>query len=87
MDFSTHDDFDIQALVDYELSYESEKSVRQYVEANPGAKKRYEELRRQKMLLQAWWQQSSAQASQSKYLLIYPACEQNGSSVYSTVIH
>lgn len=48
-------DFDIQALVDNELSWEQEKSVRAYLEATPEAHKRYKELCRQKRLLQEWW--------------------------------
>lgn len=48
-------DFDIQALVDNELTWEEEKRVLNYIEQTPYAQKRYEELRRQKSVLQDWW--------------------------------
>lgn len=48
-------DFDIQALVDNELPWEHEKQVRAYIKATPDAQKRYDELCRQKRLLQEWW--------------------------------
>lgn len=48
-------DFDIQSLVDNELGREEEKSVRAYIESDPDAHGRYEELTRQKRLLLEWW--------------------------------
>ncbi len=48
-------DYDIQALLDNELSWEDEKRVREFINRNPPVKKRYEELERQKKLLKAWW--------------------------------
>ena len=48
-------DYDIQALVDDELEYEEAKKIRDYVERNPGAKKRYLELFAQKNILKMWW--------------------------------
>ena len=50
-------DFDIQALIDNELSWEEEKKVRKYLRENVRAKERYLELKKQKELLQKWWQQ------------------------------
>jgi hypothetical protein len=41
--------------VDNELSWEEEKQVRAYVDAFPDARRRYEELAKQKRLLQEWW--------------------------------
>lgn len=55
MSHQTITDFDIQALVDNELEWEQEKSIRAYLEVTPEAKRRYEELCRQKRLLQEWW--------------------------------
>ncbi len=48
-------DFDIQALVDNELGREEQKRVRAYIETMPEAGRRYEELLRQKLILQEWW--------------------------------
>lgn len=47
-------DFDIQALIDNELTWEREKEVLSYLEHDPQAKRRYNELSRQKTLLQKW---------------------------------
>jgi anti-sigma factor RsiW len=47
-------DYDIQALIDNELDHESEKRVRLYLEQNETAKRYYEDLVRQKKLLQMW---------------------------------
>lgn len=55
MSQQTITDFDIQALVDNELGWEQEKSVRVQLEHDAEAKRRYEELCRQKRLLQEWW--------------------------------
>ena len=49
------DDFDIQALVDSQLSWEDEKRVWKAIESNPDLKRRYDELVRQKKLLLQWW--------------------------------
>ena len=48
-------DFDIQALVDNELGREEQKRDRAYIETMPEAGRRYEELLRQKLILQEWW--------------------------------
>jgi anti-sigma factor RsiW len=47
--------FDIQALVDKELSWEREVEVRAYIDSNPAARRQYEELELQKKSLQKWW--------------------------------
>ncbi len=52
---ATLTDYDIQALVDNELGWEEEKLVRAYIESNHEARKRYDELMRQKSLLRKWW--------------------------------
>ena len=57
MTIQTITDFEIQALVDNELSWEEEKQVRAYIEASAAARSRYDELVRQKRLLQEWWAQ------------------------------
>ncbi|MGB4108032.1 MAG: hypothetical protein WBK55_09610 [Alphaproteobacteria bacterium] len=49
-------DFDIQALVDNELSWEKQKAVRARIHADPDLRRRYNELCRQKQLLQEWWE-------------------------------
>jgi anti-sigma factor RsiW len=51
-------DFDIQALVDNELSWEDEKRVRAYIQSNPDAKRRYDELSAQQTALRSWWKQT-----------------------------
>lgn len=48
-------DFDIQAYIDNELDHEDAKRVQHYIDANPQAARRYEELRKQKKILQLWW--------------------------------
>lgn len=55
MKYQTVTDFDIQALVDEELPWEQAKYVRDYITLVPEAKRRYEELSRQKQLLKKWW--------------------------------
>lgn len=50
------DDFEIQALVDQQLDWESEKKVRTYLAINPHAMRRYEELRLQRDQLRCWWE-------------------------------
>jgi hypothetical protein len=52
-------DYDIQALVDNQLSWEEEKLVRQHILASSQAKERYDELIRQRKVLQHWWQKSN----------------------------
>ena len=47
-------DFDIQALIDNELDWEEEKRIRAFIEHNTCAKKRYDELKEQKALIQKW---------------------------------
>ena len=52
-------DFDIQALIDNELDYETEKTVMSYLDKDVKAKERYDTLKRQKKLLQEWWRNQS----------------------------
>ncbi len=47
-------DFDIQALVDNELSWEDAKEVMLFLESDAAAMKRYQELVEQKELLKSW---------------------------------
>ncbi len=47
--------YDIHALVDNELEWEDEKRVRAYIRDNEEARKFYNELCRQRKLLQRWW--------------------------------
>lgn len=49
-------DFDIQAYLDNELDWERAKAVLTYIESDPEAKRRYEQLRQQKGMLRDWWQ-------------------------------
>jgi len=48
-------DYDIQALVDDELSHEEGKEVLSKLEQNRDARNRYNELMKQKNLLKSWW--------------------------------
>lgn len=48
-------DLDIQALADNELSGEDAERVRDYLQSNPDAHERYEEILRQKEFLKDWW--------------------------------
>ena len=48
---------DIEALVDNQLEWEAAKVVLQYIDRNSWAQKYYEEIVRQKKLLNAWWEQ------------------------------
>ena len=48
-------DYDIQALVDDELGHEEGKEVLSYLEQDSTARKRYNELMKQKNLLKSWW--------------------------------
>ena len=48
---------DIEALVDNQLEWERAKNVLQYIDQNNWAKKYYEEISRQKNMLNAWWDQ------------------------------
>ena len=50
-------DYDIQALVDNELEYETAKKIRTRINNSPDACNRYQELIKQKHLLQEWWKQ------------------------------
>lgn len=52
-------DYDIQALIDNELDWESEKLVRQHIAADHHAAKRYRVLKEQKNLLKSWWRSYS----------------------------
>lgn len=49
-------DDDIQALVDGEICPSRERDIRTAVIKSPKLLKRYEELTRQKILLQRWWE-------------------------------
>lgn len=49
------DDMDIQAFVDGELDWEHSRRVEEHIRMNPEARQRYEELCRQRELLQDWW--------------------------------
>ena len=49
-------DFDIQALVDNELDWESEKVVFEAISQDPKLQARYEQLKAQKKIVQIWWQ-------------------------------
>lgn len=83
MNISPITDYDIQALIDHELSYEDEKEIRGHIESNREAQKRYEGLLQQKRLLQNWWKQRQMMTEDS---LLAPCCEQNGAA-YTGVIH
>lgn len=48
-------DYDIQALVDNELQEQHQERVRLFIQTNPQARQRYQELCRQKEILQKWW--------------------------------
>lgn len=48
-------DDDIQALVDNELPWDQEKTLRSLIEHDPAADKRYKELLHQKILLRLWY--------------------------------
>lgn len=50
-------DYDIQALIDNELDWESEKRIRTHLKHNPAAKRYYEDLMHQKRLLRLWAKQ------------------------------
>lgn len=50
-------DFDLQAYLDSELDWERAKNVLAYIESNPSARQRYEELQKQKLMLREWWKQ------------------------------
>jgi len=51
-------DYDLQALVDNELDHEEEKRIRAYIEQDFSARKRYDELVKQKKAVMQWWQDS-----------------------------
>jgi len=52
-------DYDIQALIDNELDWEDEKSIRAAIKEDATYTKRYEELKSQKTLLQNWWKKKT----------------------------
>lgn len=54
-------DYDIQALTDEELDWETRKKVMDTINADPQSLKRYNHLKKQKSLLKNWW------ASQKKH--------------------
>jgi hypothetical protein len=47
--------YDIQALVDNELSWEEQKRVRAFIKEDREASKYYDDLCEQKALLKKWW--------------------------------
>ena len=51
-------DYDIQALVDNELTWEDEKRVRAHLKNNPEAEKRYQELMLQRKSVRGWWKRT-----------------------------
>ncbi|MGQ0527369.1 MAG: anti-sigma factor family protein [Alphaproteobacteria bacterium] len=59
MPFRIITDFDIQAMVDGELSPMEVKKVRAHLDRDPNAQKRYQELKRQKALLRNWYDDRS----------------------------
>lgn len=52
-------DLEIQALVDNELEWEQARHVLNYIDEYPWARRRYDELIRQKQLLRDWWNSRS----------------------------
>lgn len=48
-------DWDIQAYLDNELPWEDQKAVLKALERDLELRRRFSEFRRQKDLLQAWW--------------------------------
>lgn len=48
-------EFEVEALVDSQLSWEEEKYVRQEMERNPALRAYYDQVIQQKKLLVAWW--------------------------------
>ena len=48
-------DWDIQAYIDNELSWEQQKQVLKALETNSELRRHYNDFRRQKELLQLWW--------------------------------
>lgn len=48
-------DFDIQALVDSQLDWETEKRIWKEIESCQALQRRYDELVAQKRLLLQWW--------------------------------
>jgi hypothetical protein len=52
---------DIQALVDSQLDWESEKRVWRWISENPGPCAYYQELVTQKKRLIAWWESEQKQ--------------------------
>ncbi|MGM0422701.1 MAG: hypothetical protein ACQEQL_06350 [Pseudomonadota bacterium] len=52
-------DLEIQALVDNELEWEQAKHVLNCIDEHPWARRRYDELVRQKNLLRDWWNSRS----------------------------
>ncbi len=48
-------EWDIQALIDGELSAQEEAYVLKILDENPDMQERYKFLQKQKQLLQLWW--------------------------------
>jgi len=46
---------EIQALVDNELCWEREKTIREHIAADPQAKEFYEKIKHQKNIILDWW--------------------------------
>lgn len=59
MTYNNITDQDIQALIDSELDWETEKKVRQAISKDTVYQNRYHLLKSQKTLLQTWWKQKS----------------------------
>lgn len=55
MDRRDFTDWDLQALVDNELDWETRKQVLRLIDHDPSARRRYDELRTQKKSLLGWW--------------------------------
>lgn len=48
-------DYDLQALLDNELDEQEKNHVLNFIKNNPSAKKRFEELLKQKNILKKWY--------------------------------
>lgn len=55
------EDWDIEAFVDNELDWEDEKYVRNLLKYDPKSEKHYQTLRRQKQLINMYWNDKQSQ--------------------------
>lgn len=55
-------DYDIQALIDNELDWETEKHVRSVINQSPALSNRYNELLNQKEVIQKWFSSKKSNA-------------------------